>query len=335
MVPGVSRSAASIIGGMQQKLTRNLAAEFSFFLAVPTMAAATGYKLLKTFKEHPEVLQNKQNLLLLGIGNVVAFVMKYDRLEFPEAVRMLAEKANIVIPENRQQDKRGDDNYQKILEINALASDFFHQCLLFERSDAAEEARNYLKKRQVSLETVKQLKIGYAPDSWDKLINHLNSKAIPAPLMAISGLVSPRQNGNGFYDRFRNRIMFPILDVRGQYRAFGGRTMNNDPAKYVNSPETPVYVKGQHLFGLNQARTAIADQDSAVIVEGYMDCVMPHQFGFQNVVASLGTALTVEQIRLLARYTKNITLLFDADAAGEAATMRSLDLLVDYWVCHT
>lgn len=262
-------------------------------------------------------------------GNVVAFVMKHDRLEFPEAVRMLAEKANIVIPETQGHERKDGDQFHKIIEINGLAMDFFHKCLLFDRSDAAENARTYLKSRQISLETVKSLKIGFAPDGWDGLINHLLSQKIPVPLIALSGLVSARQSGNGYYDRFRNRVMFPIVDVRGQCRAFGGRTLNNDPAKYVNSPETPVYVKGQHVFGLNQAKTLISDLDEAVMVEGYMDCVMPHQFGFTHVVAALGTALTPEQIRQVSRYTKNVILLFDADPAGQAAMMRSLDLLVE------
>ncbi|OGX09895.1 MAG: hypothetical protein A2Y06_07060 [Omnitrophica WOR_2 bacterium GWA2_37_7] len=166
-------------------------------------------------------------------------------------------------------------------------------------------------------------------DKWDGLLEHLKNKGVSLGLMEKAGLIIPRDNGRGFYDRFRNRIIFPIFDTRGNCRAFGARALEDNQAKYLNSPETIVYTKGNHLYGFHLAKNSITQEDAVIVVEGYLDCIMPYQFGVQNIVASLGTALTVEQIRLIRRYSRNVILLFDMDKAGEAAMLRSLDTLVE------
>lgn len=268
-------------------------------------------------------------------GNVIGFVMKQDRLEFPEAVRELAKKVNVVVPETRSGDARTTNTRQLIFKVNTLAAEYFHKNLLSDKTKQAKEARAYLKKRKVDLQTVEEFQLGFTVDQWDGLINYLRGKGIDLNLMEKAGLIIPRDNGQGYYDRFRNRIIFPILDTQAHCRAFGARTMEssakNDKvtAKYINSPETAVYIKGHHLYGFHLAKQTIGEKDFVIIVEGYMDCLIPYQAGVTNIVASLGTALTVEQIRLLHRYTKNVVMLFDMDPAGQAAMLRSLDTLTE------
>ncbi len=263
-------------------------------------------------------------------GNVVAFIMRQERLEFPQAIRFLAEMVGIEIIE----DDQGSTNPAKklkeeIYKVNALALEFFHQTLLTSREDNAKIARDYLKARGIDLETVKKFQLGFAPDEWDSLIGFLKSKAVPLDVMQQAGLIIAREKG-GFYDRFRGRIIFPIFDIHSHPVAFGARALNEtDGAKYINSPETPVYTKGRHLFGLNLTKSSVGDIDHIVIVEGYMDMIMPFVHGVKNIAASLGTALTVDQIKLIRRYTSNVIMLFDTDPAGQAAIIRSLDLLID------
>lgn len=262
-------------------------------------------------------------------GNVISFLMKIDHLSFPEAVRVLAQKVNVVIPESVRQANQQDDHSQ-IYDVNRLAAEFFHDRLLKDSQPKAAAARDYLISRGFDLETVKTFQLGYSPDDWESLLKHLQTRNISLALMEKAGLIISRENKQGYYDRFRNRVMFPIFDTQGRCRAFGARTMEpKDSAKYINSPETRVYVKGQHLYGFHLAKHAVTKEDFAIVVEGYVDCIMPVQSGVLNVVASLGTALTVEQIRLLRRYSKNICLLFDSDRAGEAAMLRSFDLLLE------
>jgi len=268
-------------------------------------------------------------------GNVLSFVMKQDRLEFPEAVRMLAEKVNVFIPEQSPSNTQTNNIRQKILKINEFAADYFYRNLLSDKSESTENTRTYLKNRGITLDAVKQFQLGCALNGWDGLLKYLKGKGIPLGLIEKAGLIIARDGAEGYYDRFRNRIIFPILDTRGHCRAFGARALESSgesvekvTAKYINSPETLVYTKGHHLYGFHLARQAIVKEDAVIIVEGYTDCLIPYQAGVKNIVASLGTALTVEQIRLLRRYTKNICLLFDMDKAGESAMLRSLDMLV-------
>ena len=219
---------------------------------------------------------------------------------------------------------------EEILKVNALAAAFFHEVLLTSREADAKAAREYLKGRGVNLETVKKFQLGFAPNEWDALLKYLKSKGISEELMLKAGLIIAREGKSGFYDRFRNRIVFPILDIQNRFVAFGARAMaDSDGAKYINSPETVLYTKGQHMFGLQLTKAAVGKLDRIIVVEGYMDMIMPYVHGVENIAASLGTALTVEQIRLVRRYTHNVVMLFDTDAAGQSAIVRSLDLLID------
>ena len=264
-------------------------------------------------------------------GNVVGFLMRQEHLEFPEAVRFLANKAGVVIPEDESTTLSPSRQLRdEILKINALAAAFFHETLLTSREAEAKTARDYLKARGVDLETVKKFQLGFAPNEWDALLKYLRSKGISEDLIFKAGLIIAREGKSGFYDRFRNRVVFPILDVQNRCVAFGARAMaDSDGAKYINSPETPVYTKGQHLFGLQLTKAAVGKLDRIIVVEGYMDMIMPFVHGVENIAASLGTALTVDQIRLIRRYTPNVVMLFDTDAAGQSAIVRSLDLLID------
>ncbi len=265
-------------------------------------------------------------------GNAVGFTMRQEHLGFPEAVRFLADHCGITIPETAggEADSPSRKLRDEIFKVNELASEYFHELLLTDRGVAANAAREYLKARGVNLETVRQFRLGFAADAWDGLSGHLKKKGISDELMAQAGLVIAREKSQGFYDRFRNRIIFPIFDIQARPVAFGARAMKDEEgAKYINSPETPVYTKGRHLFGLSLTKAAIGKLDQAVVVEGYMDMIMPFVHGVENVAASLGTALTVEQIRLIRRYTPNVVMLFDSDPAGQNAIERSLDLLVE------
>ncbi len=264
-------------------------------------------------------------------GNAVGFVMRQERLEFPEALRFLAAKAGITVPETAADSTSPSRRLRDdIYKANELAVQFFHQTLLTSREGTAGAAREYLKGRGIDLEAVKQFQLGFAPDAWDALLKHLSSKGITLEVMQQAGLIIARENKSGFYDRFRNRVLFPIFDIQSRPVAFGARAMNDDDgAKYINSPETPVYTKGRHLFGLNLTKTASGRLDRLIVVEGYMDMLTPFTHGVANIAASLGTALTVEQIRLIRRYTTNVTMLFDTDPAGQSAIIRCLDLLID------
>ncbi len=263
-------------------------------------------------------------------GNVFTFIMHMERVEFPEAVRFLARKAGIEVPEDRRGDGGGaNDLRDKIFSVNNQAAQFYHEQLVSDASPAAVRAREYLKDRGVTLDTVKAFRIGFAPDSWDGLIKHLQGKNVTLRVLEQAGLIKARQNKEGFYDGFRNRVIFPITDTQGRVRAFGARALDNDGAKYINSPETAVYTKGNHVYGFDRAKAEVTQKDFVVIVEGYMDCVMPQQAGFGNIVASLGTALTEQQVRNIRRFTRNVVMLYDNDKAGEAAMIRSFDMLIE------
>ena len=264
-------------------------------------------------------------------GNVVGFLMRQEHLEFPEAVRFLANKAGVVIPDEESATLNPSRQLrEEILKVNGLAAIFFHDILLASREGDAQAAREYLKGRGINLETVKKFQLGFAPNEWDALLKYLRTKGVSEELMLKAGLIIAREGKSGYYDRFRNRIVFPILDVQGRCVAFGARAMQeSDGAKYINSPETAVYTKGQHLFGLQMTKALVGKLDQIIVVEGYMDMVMPYIHGVENIAASLGTALTIDQIRLIRRYTHNVVMLFDTDAAGQSAIVRSLDLLID------
>ena len=279
------------------------------------------------------VSQDKQIYHCFGCGvggNVISFVMAQEHLEFPDAVRHLAQKIGVRIETSERGDKKKRELRHQIYQANQWACQYFHENLLVNKSPMAVEGRRYLKSRGIELDSVKKAQIGMALDQWDGLLAYMNQKGVSLQVLQKAGLIIPRSNREGFFDRFRNRIMFPIFDSKGRCVAFGGRTLEKDnAAKYMNSPESVIYTKGQHLYGLNWAKDDIVLSHFAIVVEGYLDQVTSFQAGIRNIVASLGTALTIEQVRLLRRYTKEITVLFDSDAAGEQATLRSLDLLIE------
>ncbi len=260
-------------------------------------------------------------------GNVISFLMKQENIDFPEAVRRLAQRAGIAIPRD-EADRKINDLRQSIIQVNGLAAQFFQEILKTSMDPAVKQGRDYLKKRGVGIEIVEKFKLGFAPDQWDALLNFLRKKDIEPGLIEKAGLIIAKDDQR-YYDRFRNRVMFPIFDVKGQCVGFGARSLEDGVAKYINSPETPVYTKGQHLYGLHLSKDVIAQNDTVIVVEGYMDFIMPFQAGVANMVASCGTALTPEQIRLMRRYTRNVIMLFDTDAAGQSAMVRSLDALIE------
>lgn len=258
-------------------------------------------------------------------GNAFKFLMRYERLEFPEAVEALAKRTGVILPEFHKNDTQAVNLASQIYKVNELAALYYESNL---HSQPGLNARNYFGKRGIKEETAKAFKLGLALDKWDGLIEYLKSKGISIDLMEKSGLILPKDKG-GYYDRFRNRLIFPIVDVKSQVIGAGARVLDDSLPKYINSPETPVYIKGKHLYGLNFAKDAIRDNDCVAVVEGYLDFIIPYQEGFQNIVASLGTALTVEQVRLLKRYTHNIVMVYDGDAAGQMAALRSLDIFIE------
>lgn len=258
-------------------------------------------------------------------GNAFKFLMRYERLEFPEAVETLAKKAGVVLPKVQKQDSQTTNLITQLYKINELAVLFYRDNL---NSLQAQGIKDYLLKRGLKEETIKLFKLGYAQDKWDALINHLRSKNISLSLLEKAGLILTKETG-GYYDRFRKRIILPIFDIKSRPIGFGARVVDDTLPKYVNSPETPIYTKGRNLYGLNFSCDAIRESDCAVMVEGYLDFILPFQEGLKNIVASLGTALTTEQVRLVKRYTHNVVMIYDADDAGELATLRTLDIFIE------
>jgi DNA primase len=210
--------------------------------------------------------------------------------------------------------------------MNEAAAAFFRGQLA---ASHGEPARDYIAKRGVSDTVAESFGLGYAPDSWDALSSLLGARGFKAAELQNAGLAIPRKDGSGQYDRFRHRVIFPIRDVSGRVIAFGGRSLGDSEPKYLNSPETPAYVKGEHLYGLDVARDAIRREGFSILVEGYLDLIALHQAGFENAVASLGTALTPSQVKLLARYAERVVVSYDGDTAGANAAVKSLDLFLE------
>jgi len=262
-------------------------------------------------------------------GDVFSFLMKLNHLTFPEALRQLAGKVGIVIPE-RSMSPEEKDRYtlgEQIRQINGLAAEYFVRAL---QSPAGEGARAYLQKRGISAEAIRTFRIGLAPDGWRNLLDFLYKKGIQPKLIEQAGLAIPRvgEGDKGHYDRFRGRLMIPIEDVDGHVIAFGGRVMGSGEPKYMNSPESPIYTKGNNLYGLSRTREAIRQAGFSLLVEGYFDLIALWGAGIQNVVATLGTALTRAQVDLLRRYALRVAAVFDPDEAGRKALARSLELFL-------
>ncbi|MDX2032542.1 MAG: DNA primase [Blastocatellia bacterium] len=261
-------------------------------------------------------------------GSVFNFVMEIEGCSFPESVKIVADKCGIPIPavtEDPREHEEREQQRAELLRMNQWAVEFFEQSLI--ETDEGRRAQEYLARRGVSDEMRKYFHLGYAPNGWDGMGNFLKSRGASRTQIERSGLVTLKEAG-GFYDRFRGRLMFPICDTQGRVVAFGGRILGEGEPKYLNSPETQVYTKGLHLYGLSHARDDIRRRGYAILVEGYLDFLLPFQHGVRNVIASLGTALTENQVRLLGRYAKQIVVNFDPDSAGVAATKRSLELLL-------
>ena len=253
-------------------------------------------------------------------GDVITFIMKIENLTYPEAVNFLAESVGMHVPKSTALDSEISLLRKKILEMNRVAARFFHDTLMSEKGGVALE---YIKKRGLLPTTVARFGLGYAPESWDSLIKHMISKGFTKEDLKASGLVSTTERG--MFDRFRNRVMFPIIDYRNNVIGFGGRALAEDPAKYLNTSENIVFRKGENLYALNHARTN--KLGSLILVEGYMDVISLHQAGFNAAVATLGTALTPNQARLMKRYTDKVIICYDSDAAGKNATRRAIEIL--------
>jgi DNA primase len=262
-------------------------------------------------------------------GDVFKFVMLMEHLTFPEAVRHIAERHGIVLREAFAPPEPSPDGIDPdaLRAIMSEAAAWFHRVLLESRE--GKSALEYLAQRGITRETIDGFQLGFSPASGEALLESFVRKGKPARLLEECGLVKRSEDGERHYDAFRGRVMFPITDARGRVIAFGGRAMGDRQPKYLNSPETRIYNKSRNLFGLSYSREALKKQDCAVLVEGYMDFVIPFQYGVENLVASLGTSLTSDQVRLLGRYTHEVIVNYDPDSAGLSATQRSLDLFLE------
>jgi len=259
-------------------------------------------------------------------GNVITLLMKIANKSFPDAIKHLAEKTGVILPV-RTFGKEGQEKkslHDEIVQLNLRAAQQFARNL---SSPAAKIARDYLQKRAVTEETVKQFRLGYVPDTWRSLTDYIEDNGLSLKLAEQAGLVVAGKEG-GYYDRFRGRLIFPIENIFGEIIAFGGRILGEGEPKYLNSPESPVYIKGKNLYGLQKAKEAIRQSGFCLIVEGYFDAISLWNAGVRNVVATLGTALTRDHLELLRRYTQDVIALFDPDTAGRKALDRSLELFL-------
>ncbi|MDN5363334.1 MAG: primase [Eubacteriales bacterium] len=280
---------------------------------------------------HPEktpsftVSPEKQIFYCFGChegGDVISFLMKREGLSFWDALTSLARRVGLEVPATPGRDGRSRWQ-ERAYEINAVARDFFHSYL---RQPAGQAGKEYFFRRELTEEDLERFYLGFAPAAWDELTRYMTKKGFREEELVRVGLAVAGKKGS-CYDRFRNRVIFPITNHRGQVAGFGGRVLDDSLPKYLNSPESDIFNKGQLLYGLSLAARDIRQKDEVILVEGYMDVIRAHKHGFTNTVAPLGTALTREQVRLITRYTYNVVMAFDADTAGQAATLRGLDLL--------
>ncbi len=264
-------------------------------------------------------------------GNSVTFLMEHEHFTYPEAIRYLAKKYNIEIEETEvsQEEKLEANEKESMFLVSEFAKKYFHETLL-QSEEGKAIGLTYFKERGFTNETIEKFGLGYSPETWDSFTKEALSKGYQLDYLDKVGLTIVREDGKHF-DRFKGRVMFPIQSLSGRNLGFGGRILNNDKkaAKYLNSPESEIYHKSKVLYGIFHAKQAIAKQNNCYLVEGYTDVIQLHQAGIENVVASSGTALTPDQIRLVNRLTKNITVLFDGDAAGLRASIRGIDLILE------
>ncbi len=278
------------------------------------------------------VSEEKQIFMCFGCGkggDVFRFVMQIEHLSFPEAVRFIADRCGIRLPEIPDSSGSPAATTKTDVLRKAMADTvaFFHRCLI--DSPEGKSALKYLLDRGITRETIARFQLGYSPAGGDALIESMKKKGCTVQVLQECGLVKGSDDGSRLYDTFRERIMFPITDIQGRTVAFGARAMGDRQPKYLNSPETKLYNKSRNLYGLSFSKEAIKVRDQAILVEGYMDFVIPFQYGVENVVASLGTSLTPQQVELLGRYSREVVVSYDPDSAGLAATQRSLDLFLE------
>ena len=255
-------------------------------------------------------------------GDVFGFLMRQDRLSFPEAVRALAKTAGVTLPEERG--TGADAGREELLRAMELAARFYAETLW---KPTSARAQKYLAERGIDPEVARRFDLGYAPEGWETLLTVLKAENVAEETLITAGLAVARENRSGIYDRFRGRLLFPIRDLQGRVVALGGRAFGDEQPKYLNSPETPLYTKGNLLYAADLARETIRTRNRALIVEGYVDCLMAHQHGFTETVAALGTAFTPAQLSVLRRYCDEVVTFFDADAAGQKAAERAQELL--------
>ncbi len=251
-------------------------------------------------------------------GDVFSFVMKKEGIDFGEALRLLAQKAGVTLSTKSEPKAK---EKERLYQVNQAAAQYFHDLLL--QSPESEKARSYVASRGLSIKTVTEFQLGVSPNKWEALKQHLLDIGYAEAELSAAGLVIESEGG-GTHDRFRNRLMFPICDTRGRITGFGARALDDSMPKYLNSPKTPIFDKSGGLYGINLAKAAIRKQEMVVIVEGYMDAITAHQNGFDNVVASMGTAITEKQVSTIKRLVKNMDLALDADEAGEEAMLRGV-----------
>ncbi len=294
----------------------------------PLIRSGSSYKALCPFHREKTpsffVSPHKQIYHCFGCGkggNVFSFIMEYEKVSFPEAVKILARRYNVPIPEESNKEGVRGSSVRSLWAVNSLAAKFYHR-LLFTKQ--GKFALDYLFSRGLSLETIKKFYLGYAPVGIRDLLNFALSKGANEELLVSSGLVI-KSDRSGYYDRFRNRIVFPVFDLQARVVGFGARQLDpQDQPKYLNSPDTPVFKKSRLLYGMNLARKV--SEQGIIVVEGYMDLIALHQAGIENVVATLGTSLTEDHLRLLQRFTREVFFLFDADSAGVKAALRAVKL---------
>jgi DNA primase len=262
-------------------------------------------------------------------GNVFNFLKEYEKIDFIDAVKMLAEKTGVKLPEYRNSQDQDSSIVSAVYSVNDIAANYYSSHLVGEGLKPSPTlAERYIAKRGLDASIIKKFRIGYADSSWNGLLDYLSGRGVKQDMILKAGLIIKGKE-NSYYDLFRNRVIFPIFDVRGRVLGFGARVMDETLPKYINSPETIVYKKGLHLYGLNFAKAYIKERNFAIITEGYLDVIMCHQHGVNNAIASLGTALTTDQIHLLKRYTLNVVMLYDADQAGEMASLRGMELFLE------
>lgn len=263
-------------------------------------------------------------------GNVFTFVMEYEKVSFIEAVRTLAARAGIPLPEEGRTGNVQDTETESLYAVCRAAARMFYDNMM--NTVEGRLALEYFRNRGFSDETIRSFGLGYSMNGWDNIVKWAEREKYPLTLVEKAGLITKREDGSGYYDRFRGRAMFPIFSVTGRVIGFGARKLREDDTvqgKYINSPETPIYVKSKSLYGIYQAKDALREKEHAVLVEGYADLLSVFQAGFRNVVASSGTALTEEQIQLIGRYAKQITIVYDADSAGSKAALRGVDVILE------